>query len=490
MDRLNYDLNYKLILEASPVALILLDTSGQIAYSNNCANSLFKYDNEELIGNNINILISEQYQIPHQDLLKKYTPNTSNFKFEVDHDLYVKKKNGEAFPAEMVINSIETEQGTFLIASIRDITLREKINEQFKLVVESAPNAMILINAQGSIVLINKQAEILFGYTRNELIGLKIEILLPENLKDQHINHRKAYNNHPTPREMGAGRDLFGIRKDGNVIPIEIGIKALERNENSYILASIIDITERKKNENAFKLYAKEIEQKNKELEQFTHIASHDLREPLNSITSIVELLTTDENYKIEDNVMKLLQYVNKSTYRMKELIIGLLDFAHLGKNCKTKLIDINTLISDVLSDLEATINQTEAKINVEPLPVISVYEIELRLLFQNLITNAIKYCSKDTIPEITISAEMKGNAWEFKVKDNGIGIPEDKLEDVFELFNRLHTRNEYEGIGIGLAHCRKIVELHNGEIWVKSELGKGCQFHFTISDKIKLHNA
>jgi light-regulated signal transduction histidine kinase (bacteriophytochrome) len=165
----------------------------------------------------------------------------------------------------------------------------------------------------------------------------------------------------------------------------------------------------------------------------------------------------------------------------MKDLVKGLLDYARLGKNSEFEQVDCNEIVATVVNDLEVLIKNSEAEIKVNKLPVFHALEIEMRMLFQNLISNAIKYKSPNQNPRIEITAKKVKNGWEFAVSDNGIGIPPDQKEKIFIIFQRLHRRDEYEGIGVGLAHCRKIVELHDGKIWVESEPGKGSTFYFFI---------
>ncbi|MBN1985490.1 MAG: PAS domain S-box protein, partial [Prolixibacteraceae bacterium] len=320
-----------------------------------------------------------------------------------------------------------------------------------------------------------------FGYKRNELVGQKVELLIPARLQKYHPSLREKFYANPQARPMGAGRDLYGVRKDGKEIPIEIGLNPLEKNESNFVLASIIDITERKKTEEEIRLYTKRIEDKNKELEQFTFIASHDLREPLNSITSLIELLLEDAEGKLDDETLKRLHFISQSSNRMKDLVKGLLDYARLGKNSEFEQVDCNEIVAAVVNDLEVLIKNSEAEIKVNKLPVFHALEIEMRLLFQNLISNAMKYRAPGRKPKIEIAAKKVKNGWEFAVSDNGIGIPPDQKEKIFIIFQRLHRRDEYEGIGVGLAHCRKIVELHDGKIWVESEPGKGSTFYFFI---------
>jgi len=228
-----------------------------------------------------------------------------------------------------------------------------------------------------------------------------------------------------------------------------------------------------------------EMESKNKELEQFAYVASHDLQEPLRTISGFVELLQKEYREKLDGNGEKYLAYLSQASDRMKVLIKDLLDYSRIGREKQARPIDCNTLMDEVLADLGKSIRDSGAQITSGYLPSLYAYPTELKLLFQNLIANAIKFRHRDRPPEIKVSSVLENGNWKFTVSDNGIGMEHQFLERIFIIFQRLHTRDQYEGSGIGLAHCKKIVELHEGRIWADSEAGKGTQFFFTISNEL-----
>jgi len=225
----------------------------------------------------------------------------------------------------------------------------------------------------------------------------------------------------------------------------------------------------------------KELERKNRELEQFAYVASHDLQEPLRTTSSFVALLQEQYHGKFDAKADKYFTYIQQASDRMKVLIKDLLDYSRIGSKKELEQVDCNKTLNEVLADLGAAINDAKADIEHKPLPVVSGYPTELKQLFQNLIINAIKFRKKDTFPQMKISAEKINGHWEFAFKDNGIGIEKKHSEKIFHIFQRLHTRAEYEGSGIGLSHCKKIVELHKGKIWVDSVPGRGSTFNFTL---------
>jgi signal transduction histidine kinase len=230
---------------------------------------------------------------------------------------------------------------------------------------------------------------------------------------------------------------------------------------------------------------SKELEIKNKELEQFAYVASHDMQEPLRTTSSFVELLQQQYKGRLDDQADKYLSFIAQSSDRMKVLIKDLLDYSRIGRKKELAQVDCNVILQEVLADLGVAVDEAGAQINSDILPALNGYPTELKQLFQNLVINAIKFRKKNVSPQINISVKRNGSYWQFAFKDNGIGIEEKHNQRIFEIFQRLHTRKEYEGSGIGLSHCKKIVGLHNGNLWVESALGKGSTFYFTIPASI-----
>jgi len=227
-----------------------------------------------------------------------------------------------------------------------------------------------------------------------------------------------------------------------------------------------------------------ELERKNKELEQFAYVASHDMQEPLRTTTSFVDLLQKQYKGALDPKADKYLSYISQSSDRMKVLIKDLLDFSRIGKKGNLERLDCNKVVNEVLADLAFAIKESGANITTQSLPVIYAYPTEIKQLFQNLLINAIKFKKPGVPPQISICVQKTTDGWEFMVRDNGIGIDKKYNDKIFVIFQRLHNRTEYEGSGIGLAHCKKIVELHGGNIWVESSPGDGSKFHFTIPDE------
>ena len=226
---------------------------------------------------------------------------------------------------------------------------------------------------------------------------------------------------------------------------------------------------------------AAELSIANKELKHFTFIASHDLQEPLRTVANYIEMFQELYSNQLDEQALKYLNSINNANRRMRELVKSLLDFSRLGHNRVLVEVDCNSMLTDLVSDLESMITRSGAVIHIGELPVMNLYEIEIRQLFQNLITNAIKFHKEDVVPQIYIEAQQIEDEWKFSVKDNGIGIDAIYFERIFDIFQRLNPKEKYEGNGIGLANCKKIVQLHQGQISIESTLGQGTTFHFTI---------
>jgi signal transduction histidine kinase len=220
---------------------------------------------------------------------------------------------------------------------------------------------------------------------------------------------------------------------------------------------------------------------KNRELERFTSIASHDLQEPLRTIGNMTQLISTRYYASIDDQGKKILDYVTGATNRMTLLIKGLLDFSRIGGKRDIQNVDCQIIVQTLITDLDSLLKTSESKVVFSELPIVKGNPIELRTLFQNLLSNAIKFKKNGVQSIIQLKVKDHINHVEFCVRDNGIGIDKTDFEKIFLIFQRLHNIEQYEGLGLGLAYCRKIVELHGGKIWIDSTQGVGTSFYFTL---------
>jgi PAS domain S-box-containing protein len=348
--------------------------------------------------------------------------------------------------------------------------------ERFRLVVEAAPNAMLMADRGGRIALLNRKGEELFGYSREELIGEPIELLVPEQLRDVHPAHVAGFLHAPSARPMGVGRELFGQRKDGTQVAIEIGLNPIVLPDGPYTLASIIDVTERKRVDD-------DLRRSNADLEQFAYIASHDLQEPLRMVASYTDLLGQRYQGRLDERADKYIQYATDGAKRMQRLVADLLAYSRVGSQGeRLRPVDAGQVMRTVINSLGELIRESGATVDIEgPLPVVLADEGQLGQVFQNLIGNAIKFKGSEP-PKISVQAMRRDTRWMFGVRDNGIGIDTRYAEKVFQMFQRLHEKGKYEGSGIGLAITKRIIERHGGRVWFESTVGAGTTFFFTLS--------
>jgi PAS domain S-box-containing protein len=243
----------------------------------------------------------------------------------------------------------------------------------------------------------------------------------------------------------------------------------------------IVDVTRRKRAENALRSYAVELNRSNAELEQFAYVASHDLQEPLRMVGSYLQLLEQRYSDALDEDAREFIAYAVDGASRMKKLIQDLLAYSRVQRSkAEHAPVSMQTALERALDNLTMTIEESNAVITHDPLPTVHGNESQLAQVFQNLISNAIKFRG-DQPPRVHIAATDKADHWEIAVRDNGIGIEAEYLERIFVIFQRLHSREQYEGTGIGLAICRKIVQYHGGQIWAQSTPGEGTTFSFTI---------
>lgn len=351
--------------------------------------------------------------------------------------------------------------------------------DYLRLVDEIQDYAIILLDVDGHVQNWNAGAQNIKGYSSDEILGKSFSCFYTP--KD--IESNKPFSLLKRAHEEGRAIDEgWRVRKDGSTFWAGIVITALhdENGEVTGFGKVTRDLTDKMV---ADKL--REIEVKSKELEQFSYIVSHDLQEPIRTVRSYVEILFEDCGDELSADAQRFLQKIDAAMDRMQQMVVVMLDYSRLGKDKVLAKVNLNELLQNVCKDLELKLKEKKARIDFDLNIEITAYPTELTQLFQNLITNALKFQKANVSPHILINAQKIGEDYLFSVADNGIGIAPENHEKVFRVFQKLHRKEQYQGHGIGLANCKKIVELHLGEIWIESELGKGATFYFTISSKL-----
>ncbi len=465
---------FEAAVESSPSGMVMVDREGTIVLVNREIERLFGYSRDELLGRAIETLVPQGTRARHPELRSGFLSSPEARAMGAGRELFGRRKDGREVPVEIGLNPLATDEGMFVLASVVDISARRRAEARFRAAVESSPNGMLMIDREGKIVLVNREIERLFGYPREELLGRPIEVLVPARLRERHPGYREAFFGSPQTRAMGAGRDLFGVRKDGREVPVEIGLNPLETDEGLFVLASVVDITERKRAE-------QELRRSNEELERFAYVASHDLQEPLRMVGSYVQLLGKRYKGKLDADADEFIGYALDGALRMQRLIEDLLAFSRVGtRGAAFAPTDVGAVVDHALAHLKLTIEETGATVTRDGLPMVSGDAGQLEHLFLNLVSNALKFRGPGR-PQVQISAQRRDREWVFGVRDNGIGIDPQYFDRIFIIFQRLHGKEDYPGTGIGLAIAKKIVERHGGRIWVESSPGQGSTFSFTL---------
>ena len=331
-----------------------------------------------------------------------------------------------------------------------------------------------MVDRRGIMVLVNRETERLFGYHRDELLGQSIEMLVPAQLRARHPDLRATFHANPQARPMGAGRDLFGRRKGGGEIPVEIGLTPVDTDEGTFVLATVVDIGPRKQAE-------EELRRSNEELERFAYVASHDLQEPLRTVASYVQLLSRRYRDRLDGDAMDFIDFAVGGVRRMQHLIEDLLAFSRVGtRGAPLVPTGLPAVLRATLDTLHAALEESGAEVTADEMPTVVADAGQVAQLLTNLIGNALKFRGAEP-PRVHVGAERIDRMWSISVRDNGIGIAPEYFDRIFVIFQRLHSREEYAGTGVGLAICKKIVERHGGRIWVESTLGQGARFTFTL---------
>jgi PAS domain S-box-containing protein len=453
---------FRLAVESAPNAMILVDAGGRIVLVNAQTEKLFGYPRSELLGETIEKLVPERFRAAHPGQRQIFFAHPRARSMGAGRDLFGLRKDGMEVPVEIGLNPLQTRDGSFVLAAVVDITERKRAEERFRLAVESAPNAMLMVDERGRIVLANAQAEKLFGYPKQELLNQSIEMLVPGRFRGHHPQLRTEFHAAPRPRPMGADRELFAVKKDGTEVPVEIGLNPIKTTEGAFVLAAIVDLT-------ATKALQAEIvrTQRLAALGEMAATVAHEVKNPLAAISGPLQILADD--FKADDPRKELMKEILGQVKRLDNTVRGLLAFSKPTTPKKQTIVlrEFVERIARLFGDQDSF---RAIQFSVEGAPDLPL-DADPALLEQvlwNLFLNAAEAMKGSG--EVRVSLKPAPGAVEMTIADTGSGISADLLQRLFRPFVTTKTT----GTGLGLSLCRKIVEAHRGIIEIRSEPGQG----------------
>ncbi|TWT32747.1 sensor histidine kinase [Blastopirellula retiformator] len=463
--------DFTIDIEICPIAILLVSSAGKILRTNRRLDRLFGYEAKELHGQSVEVLVPPQVRPYHSDLRNAFFEVPTSRQMGTGRDLHGVGKDGSMIPVEVGLDPVQVDNDIMVIVTVLDIRERKKNEAMILRAVNAAASAMIQVDESGAIELVNNKACQLFGYEHDEMIGSPIEILVPNRFRRKHVVYRDSYNKDRYARNMGEGRDLFGLRKDGTEFPIEIGLTPVDEMEGKSTMATIIDVTDRKARENDIAQKALQLERLNEELRQFAYSASHDLKAPLASIAGLMHICETDlelgDVEELKANVYKAKSLAERLAARI-EVVLSL---------AKSELVSSDWEEIDVQERFETIWNAVkDDRVHIDTDfqhegPVHSV-PVRFDLILENLLSNAVKYYDpSQTTRVIRIKTWTAEDHFCLSVADNGIGIPAEFHDCVFKLFQRF-SDNDKTGSGIGLALAKKYTTQLGGEIKFESTQG------------------
>ncbi|HVK98452.1 MAG TPA: ATP-binding protein [Dongiaceae bacterium] len=351
-------------------------------------------------------------------------------------------------------------------------------------ILEASPSGILAIDEQGFVRFANPAARQIFEYDDIGLVGISVEQLIPTSIRGKHPQLRASFLKERRSRRMGEGRDIHGVTRSGAEVPLEIGLTFLSAGASPMIIVGVIDIRELKAAQTTIVRQNMNLARSVKELEQFAFIASHDLREPLRKVANYAEIMQEDYKAVLDDDGRGVLRSMSSAVQRMERLLDSLLNYSRITTRAQPlESVSLMDVLSDVVEDLSLSIGEARAQVIAAGLPSVMGDRNQLRQLFQNLISNSLKYHRDEVPPVIRIESNNRPapngdpHYVAIVVRDNGIGFDNQYSELIFDVFKRLHGRDKYQGTGMGLAICRKIVERHEGFIQASGEVDGGAEF-------------
>jgi PAS domain S-box-containing protein len=476
---------HRLVLSMSPVPLMVVGASGTIRHTNPHFDHLFGYQPGELAGMSVEILVPDEIAAVHPELREAFFDLPTDRSMGTGRDLFGKHKDGHRIPIEIGLKPIDDEgdDDTMVLVSVVDITERMNNENRVRLALDASASAMIMIDDHGRIVLTNAGADIMFGYPKDALIGRPVEDLVPDRFRRKHSVYRTSYLSVRERRDMGSGRELFGLRFDQSEFPIEIGLTPIDGADGRRVVATINDITERKARDDLIRQKNAALTQLNEELTQFAYSASHDLKAPLASIAGALRICQEDLRDGSADEVFTNLARSQQMAERLAQRIEDMLSLARTDQfEDNLEQVSVQATVDDEWATVGGTVLDDDVELTTDyrhEEPLLTV-RVRFSAIVENLLSNAWKY--RDPTkgrPVIAVGTRSTDDMFILTVRDNGIGIPEDCHHKVFKLFQRF-SHNNSPGSGLGLALVQKNARQLGGNVTFESSPA-GTTFTVTL---------
>ncbi|HEV8690943.1 MAG TPA: PAS domain S-box protein [Ideonella sp.] len=472
---------YRDLLEYTPDAILIVNVTGRMVLVNSQTQEVFGYTRQELIGKPVEMLLPQRYRQQHLGHRSGFFEQPRTRSMGAGLELFGQRRNGEEFPVEISLSPLETEEGILVMCAVRDIAdrqeARKKADRQFRDLLESAPDAMVIVNEQGRIVLVNSQTVALFGWKHEELLGQPVETLVPRRYRSAHPGHRSHFFAQPKLRQMGAGLELHGLRKDNSEFPVEISLSPIQTENGLLIASAIRDASDRKRSEQL-------LQEANRLKSEFLANMSHELRTPLNGILGFSELLFDQRFGPLSDKQREYLGDIHECGKHLLQLINDILDLSKVEAGKMENYVEAfspQAAISAVCAVV--TPLALKKRIELHPPAAVAIENVELdqqkfKQILLNLLSNAVKFTDPGGQIRVGLEAE-DSDMLRLTVRDTGIGIAPADMGNLFEAFRQLDggPSRRQEGTGLGLTLTRKLVELQGGRIEVQSQQGVGSTF-------------
>jgi PAS domain S-box-containing protein len=482
-DELADDVMTRGVLEAAPDAMVVIAGDGVIVLVNAQTERLFGYARDELFGRSIDMLVPERFRERHPTYRRRYTEDAQPRPMGAGLALWGRRKDGTEFPAEISLAPMHMNEGQLVTAAIRDVTERRRtdaLRSELAAIVDSSQDAIVGVTLDGLVTSWNRAAERLYGYAAGEVIGGRIDALIPEDRREQEaavmaqVRRGEEVGHYETQRR----------RKDGRVIDVSIAISATRDASGRTIGTAKVarDISDRKQAEAALARAKEAAETANRELEAFSYSVAHDLRAPLRGIDGFCQVLLEDYVGRLDEAGVGYLQRVRSSAQRMGHLIEGLLALARVNRSeLGDDRVDLSARARACLADLAATEPHRAVEVHVADGLLARGDGRLLGVLVDNLLRNAWKFTSKRDRARIDFGCSERNGVPVYFVRDDGAGFDMRYADKLFGAFQRLHGPREFEGTGIGLATVQRIVQRHGGRAWAEGAVGRGATFYFTL---------